>query len=167
MKRSVQKKTSIIDKEINNTNESMKRELEEMRIRLEGFMERIDFLESQIGVSSKKIKKKDSKTRDFFKTTSQLHNIILIDGECDLTADIEECLEEEIDSIDELCTVLLIMTNNTLQGEIVYMKKNTLKHLCENIIKSSMGDKIPFPDYIQTNKFAFKNEEGLWNLRET
>lgn len=67
-------------------------------------------------------------------------------------------------SSDEYCTVLLIMSNDTSYGDIVYIKKNSLRQLCECVLKSSIGDKIPFPDYITSNKSASKNDEGFWVL---
>jgi len=101
---------------------------------------------------------------------SELHNIIVIEGECDICNDIDNEIEkEEVDDelnlySDEYCTVLLIMSNDTSYGDIVYIKKNSLRQLCECVLKSSIGDKIPFPDYITSNKYASKNYEGLWIL---
>lgn len=177
MSRSVQKKqttsTNAVEKRVDST-EIFKRELNEIRTRLEGFIERIDFIESQIGVSSKsnkQIKKRDSKSKEKFSSQyfNQLHNIILIEGECDIGNEIE--MDDNSDNDDELnlssdeyCTVLLIMSNDTSYGDIVYIKKNSLRQLCECVLKSSIGDKIPFPDYITSNKSASKNDEGFWVL---
>ncbi len=177
MSRSVQKKqntsTNAVEKRVDST-EIFKRELNEIRTRLEGFIERIDFIESQIGVSSKsnkQIKKRDSKSKEKFSSQyfNQLHNIILIEGECDIGNEID--MDDNSDNDDELnlssdeyCTVLLIMSNDTSYGDIVYIKKNSLRQLCECVLKSSIGDKIPFPDYITSNKSASKNDEGFWVL---
>ncbi len=110
---------------------------------------RISELEAMLGCNkiSEKSKKKLTKPIGLSK---DVLNIILVEPDDDIPR-----------GYDSLLVIL-----DEGYGELINILTNELERFCEDILKGSEGDKIVFPEYTMTNKYAILNGEGDWEIQQ-
>ena len=125
-------------------------EIRLLRRNIDNALERISCLEINLGINDSEDKTKVKAVSRRYESIKEILNIILV--------------EADDDNPEDHHSILVIENPN--YGELVYVDKNKLEELCNNILRGSIGETVEFPEYIKSNKFAELNSDGDWELKE-
>ena len=134
----------------NMTMESVAKEIQEIRRKLELSLERVTLIESFIGIGKSIDKSKLKKASKFMGLSKDIINIILVEPDDDVPVNHES---------------ILVVIEPTY-GELLYIHVDLLEAFCRDILMSPEGNRLPFPDLIISNKYATLNGSGEWEIHE-